>query len=270
MYPSNTMISNRSARAYFIVNTSLIITGYAYYMALQTNFLLLMIFTAFRNYAMSKTVEMAVDHKAIINQNYEYPEGDYIYFMIQASLLESATTYCVSVKNTEPNTALVAVAFIPMSFGFFLVFDFFYYWTHRWLHTAHLSWHKTHHTHVHLKPSITFYQDFLDMLLTVSIPFLLAEKIVQIVYPLSYLEISLLLTYKIFIEISGHTGHISRPASSFSQCIWLPQILGIELYTEDHNLHHVDTRYNYGKQFSLWDKLFGTYKAAGNDVMVLI
>jgi sterol desaturase/sphingolipid hydroxylase (fatty acid hydroxylase superfamily) len=69
-----------------------------------------------------------------------------------------------------------------------------------------------------------------------------------------------MLIYKIFLEISGHTNKKLFPNGSFPQFIWLPKLLNIQIFTEDHNLHHVLNNCNYGKRFSLWDKLFGTYK----------
>jgi sterol desaturase/sphingolipid hydroxylase (fatty acid hydroxylase superfamily) len=72
----------------------------------------------------------------------------------------------------------------------------------------------------------------------------------------------MIIVYKNFIEISGHSGKKLYPTSCFSQFKWLPQWLNIELYTEDHDLHHSLNNCNYGKRFSLWDKLFNTYKCS--------
>jgi len=36
--------------------------------------------------------------------------------------------------------------------------------------------------------------------------------------------------------------------SSFTQFIWLPKYLGIEMYSEDHALHHTDPNCNYAKK----------------------
>ncbi len=73
-------------------------------------------------------------------------------------------------------------------------------------------------------------------------------------------EFYLITVYKIFIEIAGHTGKISKPTCSFPQFIWLPKMLNIELYSEDHSLHHSKINCNYSKRFSLWDKIFGTFR----------
>lgn len=256
------MISSSSARVFIVLNGALVVVSYAYYYISQTNFLLRLLFTIFRNVLMIKTFDYALSDKLPINKNYIHPEGEFTYYILQASFLESATTYCVTPLNVTPNSLIVAAAFLPMSFAFEIIFDFFFYWSHRLLHTAHIPWHKDHHTYIHLKPVLAFYHNWLDIILTISLPFILTGKIVQAVYPLSAFEISLLTTYKIFVEIAGHTGRVSEPASSFTQFIWLPKLLNIELYTEDHNLHHTDPEFNFAKRFSLWDKAFGTYKSA--------
>ena len=69
----------------------------------------------------------------------------------------------------------------------------------------------------------------------------------------------LIMTYKSFIEISGHSGK-NPNGSSFVQFFWLPKIFGIELHTKDHDIHHILNNCNYSKRFSFWDKIFNTYK----------
>jgi sterol desaturase/sphingolipid hydroxylase (fatty acid hydroxylase superfamily) len=77
---------------------------------------------------------------------------------------------------------------------------------------------------------------------------------------ISLIMLNIILVYKTFIELSGHTGKKLYPSGSFAQFIWLPKMFGIQLYTEDHNLHHSKGNCNYAKRFSLWDRIFGTYK----------
>jgi len=254
------MVSFSSIRVYVIINTTLCAIAYAHHLLFNTHFAYLTLFTFLRNIAMTKGIEYSVKNKELANTNYKYPEGEFIYYIAQGSAIETLTIYFIKPYNLTPSLPLIAAAFIPMSFVFEIIFDFFFYLAHRQLHLTHSSWHKMHHEYIHLKPSITFYQDIIDILATVTLPFLFAQQLLQLVYPLSSLEISLLLTYKIFIEISGHTGRKSNPSSSFPQFIWLPKYLGIEMYSEDHALHHTDPSCNYAKRFILWDKVFGTYK----------
>jgi sterol desaturase/sphingolipid hydroxylase (fatty acid hydroxylase superfamily) len=69
----------------------------------------------------------------------------------------------------------------------------------------------------------------------------------------------MLIVYKTSVEIAGHTGKKLYPTSSFPQFPWLVKYFNIELYTEDHDIHHRLLKYNFSKRLSLWDKIFGTY-----------
>jgi len=91
----------------------------------------------------------------------------------------------------------------------------------------------------------------------VSIPTLIAFYILP--YKFTIFQKHLILNYKIFIELSGHTGKQIN-ASSFPLCIWLPKFFGIELCTKDHHKHHSQGNCNFSKRFTIWDKIFKTYK----------
>lgn len=253
------MISYDSMIVFISLNTTLLGTSWLQY-TLFSNALYLFAFIFLRNLVMCKGLEYATEHKPITNADYKKPEEEFIYYIAQGSLIETLSVYVINPTNMNPDWLTVSVFFIPMSFAFEVIYDFFFYWGHRYLHVTHSPLHKLHHEYIHLKPAITFYQDTLDMLLTVTVPFLLTERIIQSVYPLSSFEISALLVYKTFIEISGHTGHDSYPSPSFTLFIWLPKVLKIESYSEDHALHHTDVTCNYSKRFILFDKIFGTYK----------
>ena len=108
-------------------------------------------------------------------------------------------------------------------------------------------------------PILTFYHNPLDLIITNSIP----QIVTLLIFPyISHFQFSIILTYKSLIEISGHSSKKLYPSGSFSQFIWLPRLLDISLYTEDHTLHHVLNNYNYSKRFSIWDKIFNTYKCS--------
>jgi len=150
------------------------------------------------------------------------------------------------------------ISFIPISFVFELVLDFFHYWFHRLLHTKQFYFiHKTHHIVINPRPIVNFYQSPIEAVIVSGFPTLLA--LCTIPTP-SLFQFILLLTYKMYIEVAGHAGIVSKPSSSFTQFVFLPKLLSIELYTEDHHLHHALNKYNYSKRFAIWDKLFGTYK----------
>ncbi len=151
------------------------------------------------------------------------------------------------------------VTFIPRSFAFELFFDFGHYTTHRFIHS--IPWmyrniHKEHHQYILITPLTTFHQDPIDLLLTNILPLLFASWII----PTSSLFVCVMMWYKTLLEVGGHLGKVTK-ANSFPQCIWLPRSLGIELKSEEHNLHHRNPMRNFSKRFSIWDKAFGTFEA---------
>jgi sterol desaturase/sphingolipid hydroxylase (fatty acid hydroxylase superfamily) len=150
--------------------------------------------------------------------------------------------------------------FVALSFAAEVLFDFAHYWMHRaahWNRTLYRWVHKKHHRDPHPSAMSTFCMTPQDVLLTYSVPLVFCLAIV----PMEGWDFELFISYLLFQEICGHIGKRMAPTSSFVQCVWIPKALGrIELYTEDHDRHHTQPRCNFSKRFSLWDKLFGTYR----------
>ena len=229
--------------------------------------LLLIFYYVFKNYALLYFVKFLSKNKENINKSSIILKNntfiDFNKQIIIVSIMEYLTSLIISkyYKFTETIILQDVLYFIPTSFLFEIIFDFFHYFSHRLLHTKYLyaNIHKKHHKYLHTEAHITFYHSPLDLLLTNIIPFL----ITLIIFPkISHFQLNTILTYKTFGEICGHIGKKCYPTSSFCQFIWLPRIFNIELYTEDHNLHHLINECNYSKRFSLWDKIFGTYENA--------
>jgi sterol desaturase/sphingolipid hydroxylase (fatty acid hydroxylase superfamily) len=156
---------------------------------------------------------------------------------------------------------LFFILFIAKSFLFEILFDFFHYSTHRIFHLSPFLYknvHKTHHIFTNPTPYSTFHMSILDLLFSYSFP--LSISIYILPFNFSLLEFYLLITYLTYQEIGGHIGKIMTPTSSFPQFIWLPKLLGIELYAEDHFLHHNIIKCNYSKRFNIWDRVFNTYQ----------
>ena len=155
-------------------------------------------------------------------------------------------------------------SFIITSFIVEVIFDFFHYWSHRLLHLQPVLYRSLHSLHHHnSNPTVyhTFNDSICGTILTNPIPHLLALFLLSAILrrPITHIEHSLLLVYKTFVEVSGHSGKELGKASSFPQCKWLPTLVGIELYTFDHHSHHRNAKTNFSKRFVLWDKVFGTY-----------
>lgn len=178
-------------------------------------------------------------------------------YAVSASVIKGITHWMLT--PTVVTTPYWVPLFILTSMGFELTFDFCHYWVHKLSHNVPwlYRFHKIHHKFKHPCALTTFYMHPVDLILSYSLPFLVATTLLNICQGEFYL-ITVYLTYQ---EIAGHLGKKMYPTSCFAQCIWLPRVLGIELYTEDHALHHAEFKWNYGKRFSLYDRIFKTFKS---------
>ena len=165
-------------------------------------------------------------------------------------------------KSLSLNNFLI---FIPMSFIFEIIYDFFFYIMHRLFHTNKYlyKFHKKHHKFYDVTSIITFYHHPIDIICSGAIPFILTTLIIDNIslFNFTLFNFTLLLIYKDKGEIAGHLGKKIYPMTSFSQFKWLALLFDIQSYAEDHYLHHQLINCNFSKRFSLWDKLFGTYKS---------
>ena len=177
-------------------------------------------------------------------------------FLITYSI--ETITYLTALQLTTNNTTILNdfLLFIPESFLYELIFDFFHYWMHRMMHMPffYARIHKKHHEYVFINSNTTFDHSVTDLLLTNFLPIICASYIVRV----SPFTLTMIFWFKTIIEVSGHTG--KETSSSFIQCIYLPKFLSIPLYSKDHLLHHMQPTVNFSKRFSIWDKIFGTYK----------
>ncbi|GBG30112.1 Cholesterol 25-hydroxylase [Hondaea fermentalgiana] len=157
------------------------------------------------------------------------------------------------------------LVFVLKSFIFEVIFDFLHYWGHRLSHEFPrlYRFHRSHHKFLHPNPLATYQQHPYDIVFTNLVPNVVAVLLLRNVLGLTFggFDYTLLMCYKVFVEIAGHAG-VESTATSFPQCAPLPQALGIELRTYDHDLHHSfpGMACNFSKRFTLWDRLFGTYK----------
>jgi sterol desaturase/sphingolipid hydroxylase (fatty acid hydroxylase superfamily) len=163
--------------------------------------------------------------------------------------------------QTLPKTTSIPyeiLLFIPNTFLLEIIFDFFHYTSHRILHSIphlYINIHKSHHQDIAITVMTTFQHSTLDLILSNAVPLLLTCRL----HPIPQWSFFVWLWYKSLIEMGGHSGK-SGKSSSFPQCVWIPRVFGIELYSQDHHMHHVYPNVNFSKRFSLWDKVFGTFR----------
>ncbi|CAK4443140.1 unnamed protein product [Aphanomyces euteiches] len=152
------------------------------------------------------------------------------------------------------------VYFIPKSLVLELVFDLLHYTVHYTCHRVPFLYkhvHKQHHLHIHPSALSTYEEGFLDLVLTNVVPMAVAFAVSP---ALSTNQLQLALAYKSYVEVAGHCG-LDLKGMSFPQ-MPLVQYLSICLRIHDHDLHHTQPNVNFAKRFSLWDQLFGTFKAS--------
>jgi len=184
--------------------------------------------------------------------------------MLKVTLIQTIQlylTYPYLIQNTNYNFDIIT--FIPTSFVYEIIFDFFHYWIHRGVHidsSLYSIVHKKHHKNYILTSIATFDQTIMDHISTVAFPEIITLFIFQtLFFKLSFFQFLLILNYMTFSEVAGHSGKYTN-SCGFVQCIWLPKFFNIELVTEDHDLHHTLLLCNYSKRFKIWDKVFKTYK----------
>jgi sterol desaturase/sphingolipid hydroxylase (fatty acid hydroxylase superfamily) len=247
-----------------------------------TNFFATLFIFIIRNYTLLYFIEYTTRNRPSINDigldagvpKEEYPFEFHVN-LITSTAVESATHLLI--KNTIIDMPLSGdlssdlllvilynvVYFIPGLFLYDGVFDFFHYIAHRILHNNNLYklYHKKHHKFNHPVAITTFYQHPMDIIISSSVPTVLTLLVIP---PVSYLQFSFIIVYKNYLEIKTHSGKWYHPSDSevMRRFPWLSKVVEVtEFGTEDHDLHHSLHNCNYAKKFSVWDKMFHTYKS---------
>jgi len=263
------MISLNSIKNFVVINTTLLVVSTIDYLFSSTDLETSFPITLARNYLFLNIMDYLTKDKPYINEKerkiiLQKYSMEFNIYLCSSTIIEAITNLFLIKQFTtgdDDNTDLIY--FIPISFLFEIIFDFFHYWTHRMLHqnkTLYRLIHKDHHRFTYPIPIITFFQHPMDLLLTNSTPSFISFFIINRLFGINISKFlfKLIMTYKTYIEIAGHCGkEIKTP--SFPQFIWIPKFLDIELYTVNHDLHHSSNNCNYSKRFSLWDRVFGTY-----------
>jgi sterol desaturase/sphingolipid hydroxylase (fatty acid hydroxylase superfamily) len=240
-----------------------------YVICSQNNFILSLLSFLFKNIILVKSLTHAIDkYREKHSISFVPPVENYPHeFNIQLakiSFLEYVPYQMIKnvFKFSEFDKSEL-LYFIPVSFVFEIIFDFFHYWTHRIVHsmkTIYKATHKMHHRNIALIPISTFIQDPFDLAITNFFP----NMMTLLIFNMLNINISTFIymcitMYKSYIEIAGHCGIENTRSCSFPQFIWLPKMLGIELYSKNHHKHHTHLNVNFSKRFNLWDRVFGTW-----------
>ena len=156
-----------------------------------------------------------------------------------------------------PGAGLIAVPLVPAVILWFITKDFFYYWFHRWQHTSAWLWaqHEIHHSDEHVNVTTTFRHHWLEFPLAT----------VCVIAPTNYLiamPLSAAVLLPLGLEAIGAFIHLDTDVrfARLSRWIATPDLHRIHHSTA---LEHRDK--NFAVIFPVWDRLFGTYYAPGEE-----
>ncbi len=130
------------------------------------------------------------------------------------------------------------------------LYETYYYWLHRWMHTPRIFKyiHKAHHTSVmptvftafSFHPLEAFFQFIFFAILIFVLP----------IHPAMMATVFIILTFFAVVNHSGYEVY----SSSIQKYI---------IGSSHHDLHHEELRTNFGLNFTWWDKLIGTESIKG-------
>ncbi|EPG66696.1 sterol desaturase family protein [Leptospira wolffii] len=128
--------------------------------------------------------------------------------------------------------------------------DFYFYWTHRLMHTAwfYKRVHKIHHESVTPSPWTAYSFSPWEALIHSFI-----MPIVATLFPVHPLALMIFMTIQIARNVLGHSGYEIFPSWMLSN-----KILKLVNTNTNHDMHHQSFRYNYGLYTTIWDSIFGT------------
>lgn len=249
------MPSLRSMQTFLLMNSFILLNTYIHHYHIFPSFL----GSLYKNTLLFGFVCLVSRNKPYLHESPTLTFS-FSYFLCGTSI-DFLTHICMN--SIAYRTSFSPYFLLLQLFMFEILFDFFHYWTHRISHIYPILYrfHKIHHSSHPVQASVTFQHHPIDLLLTNTLPLLICTYCI----PCSHYFITIIMWYKTIQEIGGHTGKDIR-SSSFIFCIWLPKLLGIELYSRDHALHHTMPMYNFSKRFSIWDKVFGTYYSSNKTI----
>ncbi|XDD50564.1 sterol desaturase family protein [Leptospira sp. WS92.C1] len=140
--------------------------------------------------------------------------------------------------------------FLLSIFLILVIQDFYFYWTHRLMHTRLFfkAFHKIHHESITPSPWTAYSFSPWEALIHGMI-----MPIVVSLFPVHTFALLIFMTFQIIRNVLGHSGYEMFPS-------WLltNRILKYINTNTNHDMHHQYFRYNFGLYFTIWDEIFGT------------
>lgn len=128
--------------------------------------------------------------------------------------------------------------------------DFFFYFSHRLLHTDYF-YNKIHKIHHEFKETVA-----ISAIYAHPIEYMIGNILPSSIAPLLLGNKMHLLTNLVYIVMVLHESHDGHSGYTFS---WSPhRVVPMTFDADFHIFHHWKFRGNYANYFSIWDKFFGT------------
>jgi Delta7-sterol 5-desaturase len=168
------------------------------------------------------------------------------------ALMLTGGLFCQRIGFTMRPTQLTLLSSLLWSLASMLIFDTWFYWGHRLIHTKAL-YRRIHAWH-HRSITPTVWSNNSDTLLD--------DLILQSYFFFApfFLPIPgiILIAHKIYDQITGMIGHSGYEYSSGPLSRFPFLLLGVTF----HDQHHESFCYNYATHFSFWDRLMKTIHPA--------
>lgn len=131
-----------------------------------------------------------------------------------------------------------------------VVHDTYFYWLHRIIHHPRLFRliHALHHRSRNPSPLAAYSLHIIEAILES-----LMGVIILLLIPMHMVSIMTFSTIALLFNVYGHLGYEIVPL--WFRHSWLFELLNTSVH---HNLHHEQSRGNYGYYFRIWDRLMGT------------
>jgi lathosterol oxidase len=171
------------------------------------------------------------------------------------SLISVLLYYCIIHGYTKMYFSVTDHSILYLIFSpviIILSHDALFYWSHRFMHIKKVFkyFHRIHHQSSNPSPfSIYAFQPG-EAVIEYSI-----YPIIFFLMPVHPIMILLFMLYNIFLNLAGHGGFefVSKDIRKHFIFKWQNSVT-------NHDMHHTNSKYNYGFYFIFWDKLMNTLK----------
>lgn len=167
-------------------------------------------------------------------------------------IIQSLVFYSIFILKKEMfMSSLTSDEYMLSVLGYFVIYDFSFYWIHRWLHQPWMykNIHITHHRSLNPTPWASYSFHPVEAILN-----LLYYYVYVLIFPTNLWLFVFLVVLTDLGNLAGHLGYDFFPKGSTLN----PVLKWITTPTH-HNLHHQYPQSNYGLYFRGWDQWFKTF-----------